>query len=211
MQATDQTPRSLKVERCLILASFFILSFIIIINMSLGAVILIMGTKDFWYTLVPIFIFTTYMQQSINVLYHTNSLRRMLKNLNQSSSQLDEEQRTALENKILWAISLNPIFPCFARFKRCSIVIIELVHLGSMIFSIFIYTFIQGESKMRAPGNPVNNGITVQLTFFFTISWMLIGSPVVALFLRVILTILLGIPLLIYVCKEKQTPKDEDL
>ncbi len=62
---------------------------------------------------------------------------------------------------------------------------------------------------MTAPGNPVNNGVTAQLILFFAISWTLIASPVVALFLRVILTIVLGIPLLIYVCKGKENPKEE--
>ena len=64
---------------------------------------------------------------------------------------------------------------------------------------------------MRAPGNPVNDGITVQLTLFFSISWTLIATPVVALLLRAVLGLVLGIPLLIYVCKEKkkETPDEE--
>ena len=62
---------------------------------------------------------------------------------------------------------------------------------------------------MRAPGNSADYGITAQLVIFFVISWILVASPVIAYLLRAILSILFGIPLLIYVCKDNENPKEE--
>ena len=160
---------------------------------------MITGTRAKWYIFVPLGIFTTYIQQSINVFYHTNSLRQMLNSKYKRWSQLDEDQRTALENNIFWAISLNPIFPIIARFKCISTVIIELVHFGLLTYSTFVIVHF----NMRAPGKWVIVDNNVQFTLFFSISWMLIASPVIALLLRAILGLVLGIPLLIYICKEK--------
>ena len=61
MQATDKVLRSLKVARFLTLASFFIISFMILINICLGAVIIIDWKKDNWFYLVAPGIFATYM------------------------------------------------------------------------------------------------------------------------------------------------------
>ena len=151
-------------------------------------------------------IIASYLQYTIFIVFYSEYFRQMLAIVYRGWAQVDVDQIRPLENKRLWAISLNPIFPQIIANFKISVPIIELFYVLYIIGSSFYWR------------NMVRNGVGEvfdtwnhgQDFVFFVVSWLLFAFPLTSLFLGLIYLAVFGIPLLIYILTEKRNP-DADI
>ena len=92
-------------------ASVFTLPILFIGQMIFGFVLAFMDHHSILVLCFVGGIIASYFQYTIFIVFYSEYFRQMLSKVYRGWAQVDADQIRLLENKRLWAISLNPIFP----------------------------------------------------------------------------------------------------
>ena len=184
-------------------ASVFTLPILFIGQMIFGFVLAFMESDSILVLCFVGGIIASYFQYTIFIVFYSEYFRQMLSKVYRGWAQVDADQIRLLENKRLWAISLNPIFPQITGNFKIYVPIIELFYIFYIVGSCFYFRNVAKKGPLSEIFDTQNHG---QNFVFFVISWLLFAFPLTSLFLGLLYIAIFGIPLLIYILTEKRSP-----